>query len=135
VGQLKRILKVETVWDVALVGVGDLGRAVAHYAGFIDRGFRIAALFDTDEAKIGTQIDNLPIEDTAGMVPAIRQRGLKVAMLAVPARDAQGVADRLVEAGIQAILCYAPTSISVPANVRVQYIDPVVRLQQMTHYL
>jgi redox-sensing transcriptional repressor len=135
VGQLKRILKVETVWDVALVGVGDLGRAVAHYAGFIDRGFRIAALFDTDPAKIGTQINNLPIEDTAGMVPAIRQRGLKVAMLAVPARDAQGVADRLVEAGIQAILCYAPTSISVPANVRVQYIDPVVRLQQMTHYL
>lgn len=135
VGQLKRILKVETIWDVALVGVGDLGRAVAHYAGFIDRGFRIAALFDTDPAKIGTQINNLPIEDTAGMVPAIRQRGLKVAMLAVPARDAQGVADRLVEAGIQAILCYAPTSISVPANVRVQYIDPVVRLQQMTHYL
>ena len=56
-------------------------------------------------------------------------------MLAVPAHDAQGVADRLVEAPIQAILCYAPTSISVPANVRVQYIDPVVRLQQMTHYL
>ncbi|MBM3120855.1 MAG: redox-sensing transcriptional repressor Rex [Chloroflexi bacterium] len=135
VDQLKRILKVETVWDVALVGVGDLGRAVAHYAGFIDRGFRIAALFDSDPAKVGTQINNLPIEDTGGMVPAIRQRGLKVAMLAVPARDAQGVADRLVEAGIQAILCYAPTSISVPANVRVQYIDPVVRLQQMTHYL
>jgi redox-sensing transcriptional repressor len=135
VGQLKRILKVETAWDVALVGVGDLGRAVANYAGFIDRGFRIAALFDTDPAKIGTQINNLPIEDTAGMVPAIRQRGLKVAMLAVPARDAQGVADRLIEAGIQAILCYAPTSISVPATVRVQYIDPVVRLQQMTHYL
>ena len=135
VGQLKRILKVETVWDVALVGVGDLGRAVAHYAGFLDRGFRIAALFDSDAAKIGTQINNLPIEDTAGMVQAIRQRGLKVAMLAVPARDAQGVADRLVEAGIQAILCYAPTSISVPESVRVQYIDPVVRLQQMTHYL
>ena len=135
VGQLKRILKVETVWDVALVGVGDLGRAVAHYAGFLDRGFRIAALFDTDPAKIGTQINNLPIEDTAGMVTAIRQRGLRVAMLAVPARDAQGVADRLVEAGIQAILCYAPTSISVPESVRVQYIDPVVRLQQMTHYL
>jgi redox-sensing transcriptional repressor len=135
VAQLKRILKVENVWDVALVGVGDLGRAVAHYAGFLDRGFRIAALFDTDTAKIGTQINNLPVEDTAGMVQAIRQRGLKVAMLAVPARDAQGVAERLVEAGIQAILCYAPTSISVPEFVRVQYIDPVVRLQQMTHYL
>lgn len=135
VGQLKRILKVDTVWDVALVGVGDLGRAVAHYAGFLDRGFRIAALFDSDAAKIGALVNGLPVEDTAGMVQSIRQRGLKVAMLAVPARDAQGVADRLVEAGIQAILCYAPTSISVPESVRVQYIDPVARLQQMTHYL
>jgi len=135
IGQLKRILKVEKIWDVALVGVGDLGRAVAHYAGFIDRGFRIAALFDSDPAKIGTRVDDLLIEDTGTMVESIRARGLKVAMLAVPARGAQVVAEKLVEAGIQAILCYAPTSINVPANVRVQYIDPVLRMQQMTHYL
>jgi redox-sensing transcriptional repressor len=135
IGQLKRILKVEKIWDVALVGVGDLGRAVAHYAGFIDRGFRIAALFDSDPAKIGTRVDDLLIEDTGTMVASIRARGLKIAMLAVPARGAQVVAEKLVEAGIQAILCYAPTSISVPANVRLQYIDPVLRLQQMTHYL
>lgn len=134
-GQLKRILKLESVWDVALVGVGDLGRAVAHYAGFLDRGFRIAALYDSDPAKIGTRIGGLPIEDTAGMVASIRSRHMRVAMLAVPARDAQAVAHRLVEAGIQAILCYAPTSITVPATVRVQYIDPVLRLQEMTHYL
>lgn len=135
VGQLKRILKVEKVWDVALVGVGDLGRAVAHYAGFVDRGFRIAALFDSDPAKIGTRVGNMQIEDSRTMVDSIRARGLKVAMLAVPARGAQAVAEKLVEAGIQAILCYAPTSINVPATVRVQYIDPVLRLQQMTHYL
>jgi redox-sensing transcriptional repressor len=135
VGQLKRILKVEKIWDVALVGVGDLGRAVAHYAGFIDRGFRIAALFDSDPTKIGTRVDDLLIEDTSTMVESIRARGLKVAMLAVPARGAQVVAEKLVEAGIQAILCYAPTSINVPGSVRVQYIDPVLRLQQMTHYL
>jgi redox-sensing transcriptional repressor len=135
VGQLKRILKVEKVWDVALVGVGDLGRAVAHYAGFVDRGFRIAALFDSDPAKIGTRVGDMQIEDSRTMVDSIRARGLKVAMLAVPARGAQAVAEKLVEAGIQAILCYAPTSINVPATVRVQYIDPVLRLQQMTHYL
>jgi redox-sensing transcriptional repressor len=135
VGQLKRILKVEKIWDVALVGVGDLGRAVAHYAGFVDRGFRIAALFDSDPAKIGTRVGDMQIEDSRTMVDSIRARGLKVAMLAVPARGAQAVAEKLVEAGIQAILCYAPTSINVPATVRVQYIDPVLRLQQMTHYL
>ena len=135
VGQLKRILKVERVWEVALVGVGDLGRAVAHYAGFVDRGFRIVALFDTDPAKIGTQVGDLTVENTSHMVEAIRARGLRVAMLAVPAREAQAVAEKLVEAGIQAILCYAPTSVSLPASVRIQYIDPVLRLQQMTYFL
>jgi redox-sensing transcriptional repressor len=135
VGQLKRILKVEKAWDVALVGVGDLGRAVAHYAGFVDRGFRIVALFDTDPAKIGTQIADLTVENTTHMVEAIRARGLRVAMLAVPAREAQAVAEKLVEAGIQAILCYAPTSVSLPASVRIQYIDPVLRLQQMSYFL
>ncbi len=135
VGQLKRILKVEKVWDVALVGVGDLGRAVAHYAGFVDRGFRIVALYDTDPMKVGTQIGDLTVEDTTHMVGAIRARGLRVAMLAVPAPEAQAVAEKLVEAGIQAILCYAPRSLSLPPNVRIQYIDPVLRLQQMTYFL
>jgi redox-sensing transcriptional repressor len=135
VGQLKRILKVEKVWDVVLVGVGDLGRAVAHYGGFLDRGFRLVALFDTDPAKIGTRINDLPVEETTHMVESIRARGLRVAMLAVPAREAQGVAEKLVEAGIQAILCYAPRSLSLPSNVRIQYIDPVLRLQQMTYFL
>jgi redox-sensing transcriptional repressor len=135
ISQLKRILKVEKAWDVALVGVGDLGRAVAHFAGFLDRGFRIAALFDSDPTKIGTRVDDLLIEDTSTIVESIRARGLKVAMLAVPALGAQAVAELLVESGIQAILCYAPTSINVPANVRVQYIDPVLRMQHMTHYL
>jgi redox-sensing transcriptional repressor len=135
VGQLKRILKVEKVWEVALVGVGDLGRAVAHYAGFVDRGFRIVALYDTDPAKVGTQIGDLTVEDTTHMVEAIRARGLRVAMLAVPANEAQAVAAKLVEAGIQAILCYAPRTLSLPPNVRIQYIDPVLRLQQMTYFL
>ena len=135
IGQLKRILKVEKVWDVVLVGVGDLGRAVAHYGGFVDRGFRIVALYDTDPAKVGTRIGDLTVEDTTHLVEAIRGRGIRIAMLAVPALEAQAVAVKLVEAGIEAILCYAPKSLSLPANVRIQYIDPVLRLQQMTYFL
>lgn len=133
--QLRRILKVDRVWDVALVGIGNLGRAVARYGGFLDRGFRITALFDSDPAKIGTQLDRLVVQDAGRMTEEIKARRIRVAMLAVPASDAQEVADQLVKAGIQAILCYAPTAITVPPHVRVQYIDPVVHMQRMTHYL
>jgi redox-sensing transcriptional repressor len=135
IDQLRRILKVDQVWDVALIGVGDLGRAIAHYAGFVDRGYRVVAIFDNDAKKIGTQIGSFTVLDVADLVAQIRQRQIGVAMLAVPARDAQPVTDQLVEAGIRAILCYAPTSILVPRTVHVQYIDPVLHLQRMTYYL
>jgi redox-sensing transcriptional repressor len=69
------------------------------------------------------------------MAEDIRRRGIRVAMLAVPAPSAQAAADELVQAGVQAILCYAPTTVSVPENVLVRYIDPVVGMQHMTHYL
>ena len=133
--QLKSILGVNQLWDVALVGVGDLGRAVANYAGFIDRGFRIASIYDIDPQKIGQRVGSFTIKDTTELVKGIQEKKVQVAMLAVPASEAQQVADRLVEAGIRAILCYAPTSISVPAQVRVQYIDPVLHLQRMTFYV
>jgi redox-sensing transcriptional repressor len=135
VDQLRRILKVEQVWDVALIGVGDLGRAIAHYGGFVDRGYRIVAAFDNDPAKIGSRIGSFTIQDAAHLVAEIRSHNIGVAMLAVPAGGAQAVTDRLVEAGIRAILCYAPTSIIVPRSVHVQYIDPVLHLQRMTYYL
>ena len=135
VGQLRRILKVDRIWDVALVGVGNLGRAVANYGGFLDRGFRIIALFDNDPTKIGKRIGAFVVQDTASMLQEIKSRGIRIAMLAVPATAAQAVTDRLVEAGVQAILCYAPTSVSVPDHVHVQYTDPVVHLQRMTYYL
>ncbi len=135
VEQLKSILHVNRLWDVALVGVGNLGRAVAHYGGFVDRGFRIASIYDVDPSKIGQRVGPFVVQDTADLVQDIRRKKLQVAMLAVPASEAQEVADRLVEAGIRAILCYAPTSITVPDRVRVQYIDPVLHLQRMTHYI
>jgi redox-sensing transcriptional repressor len=133
--QLRRILKVDRVWDVALVGVGDLGRAVVRHGEFLTRGFRITSIYDDDPAKIGDQVDELVIQDASTMVEDIRSRGIRVAMLTVPAQQAQRVATRLVEAGIQAILCYAPTAVIVPDGVQVQYIDPLVHLQRMTHHL
>ena len=133
--QLRRILKVDRIWEVALVGLGDLGRAIAHYAGFVDRGYRVVAVFEIDPAKIGTQIGPLTIEDTSRIVDVVRARGITVAMLAVPRDAAQEVTDRLVEAGVHAILCYAPTSVQVPKGVHVQYIDPVLHMQRMTFYL
>lgn len=133
--QLRRILNVDRLWEVVLVGAGDLGRAVANYGGFVNRGFRIAVVFDSDPAKIGQKVGNYVIQDAAEVQREVRAKGIRVAMLTVPASAAQSIADDLVEAGVRAILCYAPTSISVPDNVWVQYIDPVLHLQRMTYYL
>lgn len=132
--QLKKILHVQNVWDVVLIGAGDLGHAVANYAGFVDRGFRIVAVFDNDPEKIGQTIGSFIVEDARTMVDQIQTKDVKVAMLAVPANKAQQVADLLIEAGVKAILSYAPTSIKVPEDVRIQYIDPVLHLQRMTFY-
>ncbi len=135
VEQLQRILHTEAEWQVALVGVGDLGRALANYNGFANRGFRITALFDNDPAKVGTTIAGMPVIDASQLVDEIRARGLKIVMLAVPAGKAQEIANRLVEAGVRAILNYAPINLTVPKEVQVQYIDPVIHLQRMTFYV
>ncbi|MEK7442287.1 MAG: redox-sensing transcriptional repressor Rex [Chloroflexota bacterium] len=135
VEQLQRILKVKDEWKVALIGVGDIGHALSHYNGFVNRGFRIVALFDSDPKKIGSLVNGLIVIDAAKLADEIRARGLKVAMLAVPAENAQAVANKLVEAGIEGILNYAPINLSVPPNVRVQHIDPVIHLQRMTFYI
>jgi redox-sensing transcriptional repressor len=135
INQLRKILRVERVWDVVLIGAGDLGNAVANYAGFVDRGFRIVAVYDNDKTKIGQAAGRFTIESTDVMVEEIQSKGVKVAMLAVPANQAQKVAEMLVEAGVKAILSYAPTSLKVPEDVRIQYTDPVLHLQRMTYYV
>jgi redox-sensing transcriptional repressor len=132
--QLRQILHVDRIWDVALVGVGDLGRAVANYGGFIDRGYRISLIFDNDPGKIGDQVGDYVILGIASLEEELKKKRIQVAMLSVPAHDAQQVTDRLVKAGVRFILNYAPTSLSVPDHVRVEYIDPVLHLQHMTFY-
>ena len=135
VDKLKHILHVDRMWDVAVVGMGDIGHAIARYQGLNNRGFNVVLLFDHDPAKIGEKVGDLAIRDVKEMVSAIRAEDVKMAMLAVPAPAAQQVADKLVEAGIKAILNYAPVSISLPSHVHLQYIDPVIGLQRMSYYL
>ncbi|RME71106.1 MAG: redox-sensing transcriptional repressor Rex [Chloroflexi bacterium] len=133
--QLAKILKVDRDWPVALVGFGDLGQAIAHYGGFAAKGFHIQAIFDNDPAKIGQEVNGKQVQDIARLSEIIRQQQIKIAIIAVPAFAAQAVADQLVEAGVKAILNYAPITLKVPEGVRVQYIDPVVHLQWMAYYL
>ncbi len=133
--KLREILKIDRIWDVVVVGAGDMGHALANYPGFINRGFQITMVFDNDKAKIGQKIGKFVIQDAAEMVEQVRQAGIQVAMLTVPASAAQEVTDQLVEAGVRAILNYAPISLNVPEGVRVQHIDPATHLQRMTYYL
>jgi redox-sensing transcriptional repressor len=133
--KLREILKVNRTWEVVIVGLGDMGHALARYGGFGERGFRVVLLFDADPAKIGQKVDDFVIEDAAQLVERVRGCNIKLAMISVPAAEAQGVADRLVQAGVKAILNYAPTVLSVPNSVHVQHIDPATHLQRMTFYL
>jgi redox-sensing transcriptional repressor len=133
--QLRQILCVNKVWNVAVIGIGDVGHAIARYQGFSNRGFRIALLFDNDPQKIGTQVGEYTVQNISDMVAKIHEAGVQIAMLSVPVEHAQHVTNSLVDAGVKAILNYAPINISVPADVHVQYIDPVLHLQRMTYFL
>jgi redox-sensing transcriptional repressor len=135
VTQLRQILNVDRVWDIVVIGAGDIGSAVARYQGFADRGFRVSMIFDIDNMKIGTKVGPFDVQDYAKINTAIKEAGIQVAMIAVPAANAQAVADDLVKSGIKAILNYAPININVPEGVHVQHTDPVTHLQRMTYYL
>ncbi|HUN23667.1 MAG TPA: redox-sensing transcriptional repressor Rex [Anaerolineales bacterium] len=131
---LQKILKVEREWDVALIGAGDLGQAIAHNNSFAARGFRITCIFDSSSARIGTTIAKLVVQSTDLLEVTLREKNIRIGLLAIPAEHAQKVTDRLVKAGIVSILNYAPVNLSVPETVRVQYMDPVIQLQRMTYY-
>jgi len=133
--QLKQILQVDREWPMIVVGAGDLGRALAHYRGFVQRGFRVVAVFDVDAQKVGLGNDEWKVMHTDQMHDYVQSHHIKVAMLAVPAENAQQACDDLIKAGVRGILSYAPITLSVPEGVQVQYIDPVMHLQKMTYYL
>lgn len=133
--RLQNILKINRIWEVIIVGMGDMGHALARYNGFINRGFNVTMLFDNDPKKIGQKVNNLEIHSMDVLSEKVKQNRIKVAMLTVPASAAQEVTNQLVKAGVKAILNYAPIHLNVPPDVRVQHIDPAIHLQRMTYYL
>jgi redox-sensing transcriptional repressor len=133
--KLKQILNVDREWPIAVVGWGFLGHALASYRGFIPRGFRVVAVFDSNPDKVGEEVDDMVVQSMDNLKPEMEAQNIQIAMLAVPAEAAQVVTDKLVKAGIQGILNYAPINLTVPEGVHVQYIDPLVELQHMTYYL
>jgi redox-sensing transcriptional repressor len=135
IDQLQTILKVHQVWDIVLVGAGDLGHAIANYGGFANRGFRITLAFDNDPNKIGKKIGNLTIQDSALLAQKVKEAHIEVAMLTVPAVVAQETAEALAQAGIRAILNYAPITLNIDPTIHVETIDPIFQLQHMTYYL
>ncbi len=131
---LERILGLKQDWEVALVGAGNLGSALIAYKGFQARGFRISLAFDTEPAKVGQHIGGVQVMDAARIVPALRKKKVKIAVLAVPSAVAQAVVEQLVEAGVTAILNFAPVQLAVPEGVKVQNVDLSVLLKTLSYH-
>ncbi len=135
IDSLNHILNTDRNWDILLVGVGQLGHAILNYTGFSKFGFHIRAAVDINPNVIGKKFNTCVVQDIGKMKEIIEENQIQIAMLAVPAENAQETAEKLVEAGIKAILSYAPTTLSLPPEIRVEYTDPLISLQHMTYYL
>jgi len=131
---LERILGLKQDWEVALVGVGNLGSALIAYKGFGERGFKIGLAFDSSPGKVGRLVKEVEIQALDRLVPTIRERQVRIAVIAVPATAAQGVADLLVEAGVTAILNFAPAQLTTPEGVKVQNVDLSVLLKTLSYH-
>jgi redox-sensing transcriptional repressor len=133
-GQIARALGLTVHRSVALIGVGNLGQALAGYAGFASRGFHIAALLDADPARIGTSIRGLVVQDIADLPAVVARENITIAVLAIPAGAAQDICDQLVAAGVASILNFAPTVLAVPNHVDVRKVDLAAELQILSFH-
>lgn len=131
---LEQILGLKRDWEVALVGMGNLGSALAAYSRFPEQGFRITAAFERDPERVGTRVGAVPIHDVSKMVPTLRRRRIRIAIVATPAAVAQEVADLLVQAGVTSILNFAPAQLVVPDGVKVQNVDLSVLLKTLSYH-
>jgi redox-sensing transcriptional repressor len=132
VAQISRALGLHHRSSIVIIGVGNIGRALAGYPGFAERGFPVVALFDADPERVGSEIGGVvvqPIHDLPAVVAAV---GPTIAVVAVPADAAQEIVDRLVAAGVTSILSFQPTELSVPQNVVLRNVDLAVELQILT---
>jgi redox-sensing transcriptional repressor len=132
---IRRALGVDREWRVALVGVGNLARALLRYRGFSQRGFHIVALFDTDPGKVGQRLDGLTIQPLERIAEGIAASGAELGLLAVPAEAAQAVADALVAAGIRGLLNFAPVVLRLPPGVSLVAVDLTVQLEQLAFFV
>jgi redox-sensing transcriptional repressor len=129
--QLRKILGTDRTWNVLLVGAGNVGRALSSYRGFGSKGFQVVAVFDNDPAKVGGKLGEFTVRSLDAVERAVEEHGARLAILAVPADNAQDVADQLISAGIKGLLNFAPVSISVPKGVAVTTVDVAVQLEQL----
>lgn len=132
--QIRRELGLTRDWPCVIVGLGNLGQALANYAGFTDRGFVIAALVDADEDKVGTELAGVTIRHIDQLGKIVAKHDISIGVIATPAISAQEVADKMVAAGISSILNFAPTVISVPDGISVRKVDLAVELQILSFY-
>ena len=133
--ELQKILGLDREWPVALVGFGNLGSALFHYRGFSRQGFRIAAIFDSDAAKVGRAIDGVPVFSVTDLAREVKARGIQIAIVAVPAEAAQAVTDALTAAGIRAVLNFAPSRLKASRDVRLKNVDLSIELETLSFYL
>jgi redox-sensing transcriptional repressor len=127
--QVRRELGLEQDWAVAIVGVGNLGHALANYHGFEERGFRIVALLDADPAKVGERVGRLEIDHIDDLDRVVKEEQVAIGVIATPAAAAQEVSERLVAAGITSILNFAPAHVQVPGGVSLRKVDLSTELQ------
>ena len=132
--QISRELGLTHDWPVVIVGVGNLGHALANYRGFGARGFRIVALVDADAGKIGQRVGELEVEALDDLPRIVADREIAIGIVATPAGAAQEVADRLVDAGVTSILNFAPTVVAVPGGVSLRKVDLATELQILSFY-
>jgi redox-sensing transcriptional repressor len=132
--QISRELGLTQDWPTAIIGIGNLGRALASYKGFHERGFRIMALFDVDERVIGKNISGLPVRHLDELKDAVADEGITIAIIATPPAAAQEVGERLVDAGIKSVLNFAPAVVNLPPDVNVRKVDLSIELQILSFY-
>jgi redox-sensing transcriptional repressor len=134
IDKIEHVLGLNQHRAVALVGVGNLGHALAGYAGFGTRGFHIAALFDADLSRVGEEINGLVVRHIDDVPEVVAQEGISIAVIATPVHAAQSVADALVGCGVTSILNFAPCVLSVPDNVDVRKVDLAIELQILSFH-
>lgn len=133
--RLREILGLGREWRVVIVGTGKIGAALAQYRGFRQRGFHVIAAYDRDPAMVGQDLDGIVVRDIGSLERDAAREHPDIAVLAVPADHAQDVADRIVAAGIKAILNFAPVQFAVPADVSVKTVNMAMELEGLSFYL